>query len=173
MPPLRERREDIPALIDSFIADFNRRNGGKIGGIAPPALRRLMEHDWPGNVRELKNAVESAAVMTTSDTIGLADFEGVPLGAAHPPRRAEADRRPAPAPRAPTAGALMVPTGATLADVERLLIGEHLRRARTKAEAARRLGIGLRTLYTKIRTLHLDAEAAPKPRRAAARAESA
>ena len=63
--------------------------------------------------------------------------------------------------------------GATLADAERILIGEHLRRARTKAEAARRLGIGLRTLYTKIRTLHLDAEAAPKPRGARAHAESA
>ena len=67
MPPLRERREDIPALIDAFIADFNRRNDGKIKGISPEALRRIAEYDWPGNVRELKNAVESAAIMATGE----------------------------------------------------------------------------------------------------------
>src|SRR4029453_17035335 len=77
VPSLRERREDIPALIDAFIADFNRRNNGKIRGIAPPALRKLMEYDWPGNVRELKNAVESAAVLATGDTIDLQDLEAV------------------------------------------------------------------------------------------------
>src|SRR6185503_10798768 len=63
IPPLRERREDIPALIDYFIADFNRRNDQKIRGIAPAALRSLMEYAWPGNVRELKNGIESAAVL--------------------------------------------------------------------------------------------------------------
>ena len=75
VPPLRERREDIPALIDAFIADFNRRNDGKIKGISPEALRRLAEYDWPGNVRELKNAVESAAIMAMGETIGVGDFE--------------------------------------------------------------------------------------------------
>jgi DNA-binding NtrC family response regulator len=174
IPPLRERREDIPALIDAFIADFNRRNGGNIGGISPPALSRLMQHDWPGNVRELKNAVESAAVMTTSDTISLADFEGVPLDARQPARHDGTGRNPPPGPsRSPDGGELTVPAGATLSEVERLLIGEHLRRARSKAEAARRLGIGLRTLYTKIRTLQIDTGAAPAASGAPARAESA
>src|SRR5450631_3744282 len=55
VPPLRDRREDIPALIEAFIADFNRRNDGKIRGITPQAMRWLTELPWLGNVRELKN----------------------------------------------------------------------------------------------------------------------
>jgi DNA-binding NtrC family response regulator len=151
VPPLRQRREDIPALIDSFIADFNRRNGGKIRGISPLALRRLMEHAWPGNVRELKNAVESAAVMTNGDTIGPADFEGVQLRTTAVPAGLGALPRLS----SPAGEGIVVPANASLSEVERILIADHLRRARTNAEAARRLGIGLRTLYTKIRELRL------------------
>ena len=73
VPPLRERREDIPALIDSFIADFNRRNNGKIKGISPQLLTRFMEHYWRGNVRELKNAVESAAILAQDSTLDDAE----------------------------------------------------------------------------------------------------
>jgi DNA-binding NtrC family response regulator len=149
MPPLRERREDIPALIDAFIADFNRRNDGKIKGISPEALRRIAEHDWPGNVRELKNAVESAAIMATGETIGIADFESVQLPGGP-------SRRVAPQPTPNGMETISVPAKATLADAERILIAEHLDRAKTKTEAARTLGIGLRTLYTKIQQLHLE-----------------
>jgi DNA-binding NtrC family response regulator len=155
VPSLRERREDIPGLIDFFIEEFNRRNEGKIRGISPQALRRLMEYDWPGNVRELKNAVESAAVMSASDTIALEDFESVQFRAESPAR---ADVTAARTTRVPDPGgvaSLAVPLSATLSEVERLLLSEHLRRARTKTEAARTLGIGLRTLYTKIRQLRL------------------
>ena len=157
VPPLRERREDIPALIDAFIADFNRRNDGKIKGISPEALRRLVEYAWPGNVRELKNAVESAAIMTTGDTIGVADLESIQLKST----AAMAESGGTPARTSPVAGgpggdAIPVPLKATLADAERILISEHLSRARTKTEAARNLGIGLRTLYTKLRQLRLE-----------------
>jgi DNA-binding NtrC family response regulator len=151
VPPLRERREDIPALIHSFIADFNRRNDGKIKGISPEALRALTEHTWPGNVRELKNAVESAAIMTADDTIGLADLENIQVKKAAPDIRTSGATG-----RAPQLfghpGADMIPISfkATLADAERILIDTHLARARTKADAARSLGIGLRTLYTKL-----------------------
>jgi DNA-binding NtrC family response regulator len=149
MPPLRARREDIPALIDAFIADFNRRNDGKIKGISPEALRRISEYEWPGNVRELKNAVESAAIMATGETIGIADFESVQLPGG-PSRRSALHP-------APSGGeTISVPARATLADAERILIAEHLGRAKTKTEAARTLGIGLRTLYTKIQQLHID-----------------
>lgn len=148
VPALRERREDIPALIDAFIADFNRRNDGKIKGISPEAVRRLAEYDWPGNVRELKNAVESASIMTIGDTIGLGDFETVQLaGGSGPPRSS--------ATIGDVSDAISVPAKATLADAERMLIIEHLARAGTKTEAARTLGIGLRTLYTKIHELRL------------------
>jgi DNA-binding NtrC family response regulator len=148
VPSLRERREDIPALIDAFIADFNHRNEGKIKGISPEALRRLSENEWPGNVRELKNALESAAIMTAGETIGVGDFEALP-----------STRGPEPSPASnggpPGLETIPIPARATLADAERILITEHLGRTKTKAEAARTLGIGLRTLYTKIHQLRL------------------
>jgi DNA-binding NtrC family response regulator len=148
VPALRERREDIPALVEAFVADFNRRNEGKITGLSPEALRRFSEHHWPGNVRELKNAVESAAIMATDDTIGISELElqpsSVPLAAQ-------------PLAAATPTETIAVPVKATLADVERIMIAEHLSRAKTKSEAARSLGIGLRTLYTKIQELHLHA----------------
>jgi DNA-binding NtrC family response regulator len=150
VPPLRERREDIPALIDAFIADFNRRNDGKIKGMTPEALRRLAEFHWPGNVRELKNAVESAAIMATTETIGIADFDSVQLASVPVPRFSTA-------PGISGTETIPVPLRATLADAERILIAEHLSRAKTKTEAARALGIGLRTLYTKIHQLQLAA----------------
>ncbi len=142
IPPLRDRKEDIPALIDAFIDDFNRRNGQKVQGISPQALRAIMEYDWPGNVRELKNAVESAAILASGDTIGLDGF-------------ADLARRPEPGPRGrpatSTGGAsVTVPVGTTLEAAERELILATLRRHPSRREAAEVLGIGLRTLYTKL-----------------------
>jgi DNA-binding NtrC family response regulator len=142
VPPLRERKEDIPALIDFFIDDFNRRNQGKIKGIAPPLLRRFMEHGWPGNVRELKNAVESAAVLAVGDTIDGDGFDGTSSRA----EAAIADRD----------DELRIPLPSPLADVERRVILAHLRQCSTRREVAENLGIGLRTLYTKLREYGLD-----------------
>ncbi len=141
VPPLRERKEDIPALIDSFIADFNRRNGQKILGISPTALRAIMDYDWPGNVRELKNAVESASILASGDTIGLDGFTDLPLRGGRTPRPGE---------DAAGSGELSFPVGCSLATAERELILATLRRHPGKREAARVLGIGLRTLYTKL-----------------------
>ena len=143
IPPLRERKEDIPALIDSFIADFNRRNDQKIQGISPQALRAIMEYEWPGNVRELKNAVESAAILASGDTVGIDGF-------------ADLSGRGGWAGRAPLAGAadgdrVTLAVGSTLAAAERELLLATLRRHPNKREAAQVLGIGLRTLYTKLR----------------------
>ncbi len=138
VPPLRERKEDIPLLVDSFIADFNRRHGGKIRGLAPQALKLILEHDWPGNVRELKNAVDSAAILAGGDRIGPEPFADL---AASKRGQARLDR---------AQGTLHFSPGARLAEVERELILATLKKYRTKAAAARALGIGLRTLYTKL-----------------------
>jgi DNA-binding NtrC family response regulator len=155
VPPLRERREDIPALVESFVADFNRRTGGRIAGVAPPALRRLVEEDWPGNIRELRNAVEGACVLAAGDVVTLADLDHLsPVSGSRlaPPRpRPPASAAPSPA---PTDGggepSVSIPLGCTLAQAERRIVLASLRHHRTRARTARALGIGLRTLYTKL-----------------------
>ena len=159
VPPLRARRADIPSLVDAFVADFNRRMEGRIAGVEPAALRRLAELDWPGNVRELRNAVEGACVLAAGDVVTLADFERAALspsrsaGPAAPPRPAltpvPAPGRASPSP-SPAAAAVEIPADCTLAEAERRIVLAALRRHRTRARAARALGIGLRTLYTKL-----------------------
>jgi DNA-binding NtrC family response regulator len=98
--------------------------------------------------------------MATGETIGIVDFESVQLTGAPIQRLGSA-------PGTPAMESIPVPLRATLADAERILITEHLSRAKTKTEAARTLGIGLRTLYTKIHQLQL---AAPPARGVQARA---
>jgi two-component system response regulator GlrR len=69
IPPLRERREDIPLLVEHFLKKFGRQMDKAVKGVSPKALRRLMLHDWPGNVRELENTIEYAMAMTHEDVI--------------------------------------------------------------------------------------------------------
>jgi DNA-binding NtrC family response regulator len=70
MPPLRERREDIPMLVEHFIAKHAKRAGKRIDGVAPGVLDTLRAGDWPGNVRELENTVERAVVLSRTPIIG-------------------------------------------------------------------------------------------------------
>ncbi len=69
LPPLRERRDDIPVLVDHFIRKHAQRAGKRIDGIEPAALKAMQQYDWPGNVRELENALERAVVLSTTPTI--------------------------------------------------------------------------------------------------------
>jgi two-component system response regulator GlrR len=69
LPPLRERREDIPLLVEHFIKKISEKMKKKVKGLTPVALQKLMTHDWPGNVRELENTIEYAVAMTTHDMI--------------------------------------------------------------------------------------------------------
>ena len=69
LPPLRERKEDIPPLIDHFIQQFSMKTGKEIKGLTPQAMQKLMLYDWPGNVRELENTLEYAVTMADTDRI--------------------------------------------------------------------------------------------------------
>ncbi|MBU1194521.1 MAG: sigma 54-interacting transcriptional regulator [Proteobacteria bacterium] len=74
VPPLRERREDIPILVAHFIKKGNKRENKSIAGISTKGMKKLMEYSWPGNVRELENAIEHAFVICNSDQIQLVDL---------------------------------------------------------------------------------------------------
>jgi len=144
VPPLRERKEDVELLAEHFLREFNRRHGARLEGLTPEAAARLRAHDWPGNVRELKHAVEAAAILAAGRTISAPDVE-----ASFAPRR----RAVAPA----AAGGLTVSVGERLDVVERRMIEATVARCASKAEAAEVLGIGLRTLYTRLRAYGVDA----------------
>jgi PAS domain S-box-containing protein len=137
LPGLRDRREDIPLLIEHFIARFNRLRGRDVGGVSDEALARLMEHDFPGNVRELENILEH----------GFALCRGGVLELAHLPPQFRAVEL--------TAG-LFAGRVMTLAAMEKLLVQDALRRhAGNRAAAARELGIDSSTLFRKLKALKL------------------
>ncbi len=74
IPPLRERREDIPLFVDAFISELSTKHNKSVTGIKPEALNYLENADWPGNIRQLKNAVETAIIVATSEELALKDF---------------------------------------------------------------------------------------------------
>ena len=74
VPPLRERREDIPALVDYFLGRFTKNNGYSVRAVSPEAMKLLTEYPWPGNVRELENVIERSVVTGRSDAVGVDDL---------------------------------------------------------------------------------------------------
>jgi len=74
LPPLRERKEDIPRLLDYYLEEFNARAGRALQGFTEEALESLLRHDWPGNIRELKNMLEAIFIDPPPDRIGIADL---------------------------------------------------------------------------------------------------
>ena len=69
LPPLRERREDIPLLVQAFLNEFNARNGKAVKGVDQDAMRLLEHYPWPGNIRELRNVIERATILAGGDLI--------------------------------------------------------------------------------------------------------
>jgi two-component system, NtrC family, response regulator HydG len=137
LPPLRERRQDIPLLSSHFVKEFNGRHGKNVTAIAEPVRQAMATYDWPGNVRELRNLIESMVVQDTDVVLGLDDLqEGDELGRLQPSRRL-------------ALGGNMV--GRPLTDVTRYYIEQTLDLTdNNREEAARMLGIGERTLYRNI-----------------------
>lgn len=147
IPPLRQRREDIPLLIAHFIKEFNTLHGKKVRAVSDPVRRAMSAYDWPGNVRELRNFIESLVVL---DADGILDVNDVQDEDFLPGLATEATRV------APSgAGASLV--GRPLAEVERYYIEQALElTSGNREEAARLLGIGERTLYRVIQDWKLQ-----------------
>jgi len=134
IPPLRERKEDIPYLVDHFIERFARESGNPIRGITPAAQKALMEFHWPGNVRELENIIERAVALSSGDVIDVVDI-----------RLDLSPMKPGAAPAANAAA--FPPEGTTLEQFEDEIIKEALHRAGgNKSQAARLLGLSRNAL---------------------------
>lgn len=136
VPPLRDRREDIPLMAQHFLETFSKKNHKDIKGFAPQAMDRLVKYHWPGNVRELMNVVERAVVLSRSEYL---DLEDLPL-----PGSEEPGEETAPGP--------LELSGVPLEEVEKMTILQTLEATGgNKSEAARRLGITRRTLHQKLK----------------------
>ena len=138
MPPVRERRTDIPALIDVFLQRFNKNLDKDIAGISPECVAILEAYDWPGNVRELKNVIQRAALVCNGDIL---------LPEHLPPRfRKIPSQRPA----------VSFEVGTPLAEVEREMIVRTLESVgHNRTHAAEKLGISRRALYNKMRRYNI------------------
>jgi two-component system response regulator HydG len=140
IPPLRERSEDVPLLVQHFLE--KHRRSGSLRGIEEGALARLADHDWPGNVRELENTIESALALARGPRLRAADL---PLG------RGRSAAAPSPAAARRQVDAALARLPLSLDAYERSALERALSEARGCAtEAARRLGIGRSTFYRKL-----------------------
>jgi len=134
VPPLRERKEDISLLVETFIREFNREHGRKVTGITRGVADRLMHYDWPGNVRELKNTIEEMVVFAQGKRV--LEVTDLPIQLRQ--------QRPA------SGEDLNATVGMSMQELERRAIEATLRATgHDKQKTAKMLGIGLRTLYRK------------------------
>ncbi|HAP56769.1 MAG: sigma-54 dependent transcriptional regulator [Sphaerochaeta sp.] len=138
VPPLRERKDDIPLLMTSFLQQFNQENGRSIEAFSNQARRALLAYDWPGNIRELRNCIESAVVLARTTVIEVEDL-------------------PSHIGKTQNTGSVSLEVGITLAEAEKQLIISTLAMcAGNKTKAAEILGIGRKTLHRKLQEYHID-----------------
>ena len=140
VPPLRDRRDDVPLLADHFLSRFRDKNSKAVSGFTRAALEVLGRHDWPGNVRELENAIERAVVLTKSPVV---DVEDLPREIRTGPLGGDAGGG--------SGRALSFEIGTPLEEIELRVINETLKHTRgDKRLAAQLLGIATRTIYRKL-----------------------
>ncbi|NOZ12244.1 MAG: sigma-54-dependent Fis family transcriptional regulator [Acidobacteria bacterium] len=150
IPPLRERREDIPLLINHFLKIFTEEHGKAGLEISQDVIRVLCRYDWPGNVRELKNVMESLVIFAQDSTISLSELpeEIVGSNGSHSQSGSDAGEKGF----LNAEDSLLLKIGTPMADVERELILKTLEQCDgNRTVAARILGIGLRTLQRKLK----------------------
>ena len=145
VPPLRERKQDIPFLAEHFVRKLAPETGSRVESISDAAMEKLVGYHWPGNVRELENIVERALVMCTGTQLEAADIK-----LENAPGRSAAARAPN--------EASFLPEGLTLDEYERDLIREALRRADgNKSQAARLLGLTRNALRYRLTQMGMEA----------------
>jgi len=139
LPPLRERAEDIPILVTSFLEEFARRENKRITGITEDAIRLMRRYLWPGNVRELRNCIEGMVVLCHGPLLDVIDL----------PEDVRALDR--------SDRYIKIPVGITMDEVEREVLGETLlATGGDKAQTAKILGVGLRSVYRKMKKYGLN-----------------
>jgi DNA-binding NtrC family response regulator len=141
LPPLRERKEDIPQLAKTIIDLLNQKHACNVSSLHQDALQRLMAHSWPGNARELRNVLEWAVITAQNDLI-------LPR---HLPKSLGAGTSARPTPLQAADGALRFEIGRTLDEIENVYVMETLKSVNNdRKRAAQSLGISLRTLYNRL-----------------------
>jgi transcriptional regulator with PAS, ATPase and Fis domain len=145
VPALRERVEDIPLLVQTFITEFNASNGKSVRAASPEASRLLQNYAWPGNIRELRNVVERAVILSTGDFI---EREQLPADLSGP--------------LPPSTDSTGLAAGMTVDQAERKLIELTLAHTRdNKTRAAEILGVTVKTLHNKLKRFRREAEEKP------------
>ncbi len=140
LPPLRERQEDIPLIVDYYIDRFNRQYGKRIVGVDEEAMRCLSEYTWPGNIRELRNLV-LRSMISAREVIKKKDLPEAVAKGTKPGQE------------------IRIQAGTPLPDIERMSIIKTLQMARgNKLKAAEMLGISRRSLYNKLEEYNIDEE---------------
>ena len=143
LPPLRERKEDIPLLIHAFVLEFAKQNHKRITGLSADAQETLLRYDWPGNVRELRAAIEHGIALCRSERVGVRDLPARILGATNAAAGA-------------STGSGSAAGGLNLEVMEKSFIRQALRLTDGNVtEAAKLLGISRRTLHRKIKTYQI------------------
>ena len=134
LPPLRERKEDIPPLAQHFLRKFSRENGRRVERVSQEAMKLLLGHSWPGNVRELENCIERAVVLSNDKVLRPEhfSFELTPVKSGH-------------------GDGISIPHGSTVDEAARILTEDTLARCNdNRTRAAKSLGISVRTLRNKL-----------------------
>ena len=138
VPPLRERKEDIPLLMSSFLEEFNREDNRTIEGFSPAARKAMYAYSWPGNIRQLRNTIESAVVTCRGKVIDTGDL----------PEQIVAENR---------AGEVSIRLGVTLSEAEKTVIMSTLDFCEgNKTKASEMLGIGRKTLHRKLEEYNVE-----------------
>ena len=139
LPPLRERRDDIPLLIKAFLDEFGRENNKQVRELTPEALNVLLAYDWPGNVRELRNAIEQMVVLARAERLTVRDVPAAIRGSAD------------------LSKINVVRAGMTVEEAERQLIVQALKETEgNRTKAAQKIGISRRTLHRKLKEFGIE-----------------